>query len=305
MKISVVSPVYFGEQLVDELVSRLDNSLRQLSDDYEIILVEDGSPDNSWESIAKACSINSKVKGIKLSRNFGQHYAISCGLEYANGDWIVVMDCDLQDRPEEIGKLLEKALTGYDIVFAQRVDRQDTFLKRMSSLAFYKVFSYLTDTNQDPSVANFGIYSKKVINAVLSMQDTIRYFPTLVQWVGFNSTKIKVEHNARLDGHSSYSWKKLLTLAAKNIIAFSNKPLVIFVKLGMFISFLSFISGLIYLYKYFTGQIEVLGFTSIIITINFLAGLIILIIGVVGIYLARTFEQVKGRPRHIVEKEIN
>lgn len=305
MKISVVSPVYYGEQLVDELVSRLDNSLRQLSDDYEIILVDDGSPDNSWGSIEKVCSVNSKVKGIKLSRNFGQHYAISCGLEYANGDWIVVMDCDLQDRPEEIGKLLEKARTGYDIVFAQRVDRQDTFLKRMSSLAFYKVFSYLTDTNQDPSVANFGVYSKKVINAVLSMQDSIRYFPTLVQWVGFNSTKIKVEHNARLDGNSSYSWKKLLSLAAKNIIAFSSKPLVIFVKLGMIISFLSFISGLIYLFKYFTGQIEVLGFTSIIITINFLAGLIILIIGIVGIYLARTFEQVKGRPRHIVEKEIN
>ena len=206
MKISVVSPVYFGENLVEELVTRLDNSLTQICDDYEIILVEDGSPDDSWKSIEKACSVNSKVKGIKLSRNFGQHYAISCGLEHANGDWIVVMDCDLQDRPEEIRNLLEKALEGYDIVFAQRIERQDTFLKRMSSLAFYKVFSYLTDTQQDPSIANFGIYNKKVINAVLSMKDTIRYFPTLVQWVGFNSSKIEVEHNSRFDGHSSYSW---------------------------------------------------------------------------------------------------
>ena len=137
MKISIVSPVYFGEKLVQELVSRIIGTVSKITDDYEIILVEDGSPDKSWEEIQNACRANKKVKGIKLSRNFGQHYAITAGLQKASGDWVVVMDCDLQDRPEEITRLYEKAQEGYDTVFAQREFRQDSFIKRISSKIFY------------------------------------------------------------------------------------------------------------------------------------------------------------------------
>lgn len=305
MEISIVSPVYKGEKLIQELVNRLNAVLPEISKDYEIILVEDGSPDKSWKVIEELCKNNPKVKGIKLSRNFGQHYAITCGLNAAKGEWVVVMDCDLQDQPEEIPNLLNKAIEGYDIVFAQRENRQDVFLKKLSSTFFYKVFSYLTETKQDSSIANFGIYNKKVISAILSMNDYIRYFPTMVQWVGFNSIKLRVKHDSRLEGKSSYTFSKLLRLAFNNIISFSDKPLRILVKLGFYISSISFLMGTFYLYQYVIGKIVVLGFTSIIITITFLSGIIILTLGLVGIYVGKTFEQSKQRPTYIIQSELN
>ena len=192
MELSIVIPVYLGESMVFKLIERLTKSLSAVSNKYEIILVEDGSPDDSWDEIQKICAKNSTVKGIKLSRNFGQHYAITAGLKITQGKWIVVMDCDLQDQPEEIIKLINKAKEGFDIVYAQRSKREDRFLKRTSSKLFYKIFGYLTNTVQDPSIANFGIYHQNVIQAVLSMNDYIRFFPTMVQWVGFKSTKIQM-----------------------------------------------------------------------------------------------------------------
>ncbi len=305
MKISVVSPVYLGEKMVHLLVERLNNTLNAIGTDFEIILVEDGSPDNSWQEIEKVCQTDPNVKGIKLSRNFGQHYAITAGLQAAEGDWIVVMDCDLQDQPEEIPKLFEKTKSGYDIVYAQRTIRHDGFLKKLSSKLFYSVFGYLTGTEQDASIANFGIYHQKVIKAVLSMDDYIRYFPTMVQWVGFNSTKINVEHASRNEGKSSYSWRSLFKLATNNIIAFSDKPLRIVTRIGFALSMISFITGLVYFIRYLSGQIEVLGFTSLILAITFLSGIIISTLGLVGVYLGRTFEQAKGRPTYIVKERIN
>ncbi|NLL29122.1 MAG: glycosyltransferase family 2 protein [Bacteroidales bacterium] len=305
MKISIVIPVYKGEKMIQELVNRLNVVLQSISDDYEIILIEDGSPDNSWMVIEELCINDRKVRGIKLSRNFGQHYAITCGLNYAKGDWVVVMDCDLQDQPEEIPNLLNKANEGFDIVLAQRENRKDTFLKKLSSTLFYKVFSYLTETEQDASIANFGIYNKKVIASILSMNDYIRYFPTMVQWVGFDSIKLKVKHDSRFEGKSSYTLSKLLRLAFNNIISFSDKPLRILVKLGFYTSLISFLLGIFYLYQYFSGQIVVLGFASIIITISFLSGIIILTLGLVGIYVGKTFEQSKQRPNYIIQKIIN
>jgi len=305
MKISIVSPVYMGEKIIQELVSQLNEVSQKICNDYEIILVEDGSPDNSWRVIEEVCKNNSKVKGIKLSRNFGQHYAITCGLEAANGDWIVVMDCDLQDQPEEIPNLFNKAMEGYDIVVAQRENRQDSFFKKISSKLFYKLFSYLTNTEQDTTIANFGIYNRKVIQSILSMNDYIRYFPTMVQWVGFNSVKLKVKHSSRFEGKSSYTFSNLLKLAFNNILSFSDKPLKIFMKLGLYISTISFLIGIIYLLQYFSGHIVVLGFTSIIITITFLSGIIILTLGLVGIYVGKTFEQSKQRPTYIIHKKIN
>jgi glycosyltransferase involved in cell wall biosynthesis len=305
MMLSVVIPVYFGEKTNHELVKRLYGSLSALATNFEIILVDDGSPDDSWKTIEAICAENAYVKGVKLSRNFGQHYAITAGLNRAVGEWVIVMDCDLQDRPEEIPALYAKAMEGHDIVFAQRIDRQDSFLKRLSSQLFYRFFGYLTNTKQDPSIANFGIYHQRVIAAVLSMGDYVRYFPTMVQWVGFNSAKIEVEHANRQHGHSTYSWKSLLKLASLNIIAFSDKPLRLTVGFGFFMSLASFLLGAVYLYQYLNGQIEVLGFTSIIITITFLSGLIISTLGVVGIYLGKTFEQVKNRPNYIVDVVLN
>ena len=302
IEISIVSPVYRAEGLVKTLVDRLQIVLSSLEVTYEIILVDDASPDNSWAVMCAEAENNSQLKIFQLSRNFGQHNAITAGLSQAKGKWIVVMDCDLQDRPEEITALYREAQKGYDQVVARRVVRQDSWLKIMSSKAFYSLFSYLTDTTQDPSVANFGIYHRTVIDAILSMGDKIRYFPTMSQWVGFKRGHLDVKHEARPTGESSYNFRSLFALAFDNILAFSDKPLKLTVKLGFWIAFTSMIMGGYYLYQYGVGNIEVLGFASLIVSISFFSGMVIMILGIIGLYLGKTFEQVKARPQFIIRE---
>lgn len=305
IRFSVVSPVYGCPVAIPELCRRLHSALQVISIDYEIILVEDGSPDDSWERILEECRNDPRVKGIKLSRNFGQHYAITAGLDFARGEWVVVMDCDLQDRPEEISVLYNKALEGYDLVFARRANRHDSYAKILTSKLFYSVFSYMTDSNQDSSIANFGVYHYRVIDSILSMEDKVRYFPTMAQWVGFSQTSISVEHNLRKEGKSSYTWKRLLRLAVDNMIAFSDKPLRLTIQLGMYVSIVSFIVATFYFMRYLIGGITVSGFTTLILSIWFLSGIIVLILGVMGVYLGRMFNQVKDRPTYIVQKTEN
>ena len=303
--ISVVSPVYRGEKMVAELVRRIKENVATITENFEIILVNDASPDASWAEIQKACAADVRVKGINLSRNFGQHYAITAGLHYAKGEWVVVMDCDLQDRPEEIPHLYSKAQEGYDSVFAQRVQRTDGFFKRMSSRVFYVLFSYLTETRQDPTVANFGIYHRKVIDAILSMHDHIRYFPTMVQWVGFRKAYLPIVHDERLEGKSSYNFKRLMRLALDTIIAFSDKPLRLAAKGGLVMALMAFLVGVVYFVRYCMGEIDVLGYASLIISIWFLSGIMIFLSGVLGIYIGKTFEKAKDRPVFIVQDQMN
>jgi len=303
--LSIVSPVYRAENIVEELVKQIIESVSSITEDFEIILVNDASPDNSWKKIAEACANHSRVKGIDLSRNFGQHYAITAGLNYAQGEWVVVMDCDLQDRPDEIPNLYRKAQEGWDSVFAQRIVRTDGFVKKLLSKQFYSLFSYLTDTVQDPSVANFGIYRRCVVDAILSMNDQIRFFPTMVQWVGFRKFYLPVQHAERFEGSSTYNFKGLFRLALNTILAFSDKPLRLTAKVGFIIAILSFILGICYLGLYLTGHIQVIGFTSIILSMWFLSGVIMSILGMVGIYIGKVFEKVKERPTFIVAKHLN
>lgn len=303
--ISIVSPVYKAEEIVHELVEQITNCMKEITTDFEIVLVEDGSPDNSWSEIEKICEVNKHVKGIKLSRNFGQHKAISAGLENAKGDWIVVMDCDLQDRPQEIINLYNKATEGYDIVLAQRKTRNDSFFKRLSSKLFYKTFAYLTGIPQDESVANFGIYSRKVINALNSMRETARAFPIMIKWVGFSKTHIEVTHAERFTGKSSYDFKRLINLALDIIVSYSDKPLRLTIKIGFFISLFSILFAMYNLIAYLTGYIKVTGYASLIVSIWFLSGLIIFIIGIVGLYIGKTFDGVKRRPIYIIDKHLN
>ncbi len=240
VKLSIVSPVYRAEKIIPELVSRIINAASKMTENFEIILVEDCGPDKSWEAIELECKNNTKIKGIKLSRNFGQHYAITAGLNYAKGEWVVVMDCDLQDVPEEIPNLYQKAQEGFDIVLARRYERQDTFFKRLSSKVFYSTLSYLTGVKQDATVANFGIYHQKVIKAIINMKESIKYFLSMVKWVGFKSTKLNVQHAERVEGSSSYNLKRLLNLALDIILAYSDKPLRLTVKAGLIISLSAF-----------------------------------------------------------------
>ncbi len=303
--ISIVSPVYGAENIVDNLVKEIEKHITPLTNEFEILLVEDGSPDKSWKKITENCLKNPKVKGIKLSRNFGQHYAITAGLQNAKGKWIIVMDCDLQDRPDQFHKLFKKAKEGYEIVLARRSVRQDNYFKRLSSKIFYSLFGYLTDTKQDNTIANFGCYHKNAITAILSMKDHIRYFPTMCQWVGFSKICVDVEHGERETGKSSYSWNKLFQLAWNNIIAFSDKPLKLTIYFGLLISLTSGIIGIYYLINYLLGNMIVLGYTSLIISIWFLSGVIIFILGIVGVYIGKMFEKVKERPVYIVQKRLN
>jgi len=305
MKFSIISPIYKAENILPTLVKRIEESMLEITTDFEIILVEDGSPDNSWEEIERLSKSNKRIVGIELSRNFGQHYAITAGLDHAKGEWIVVMDCDLQDQPEEISKLYSKAKEGYDVVLASRQARQDTFFKRTFSFLFYKVLSYLTGYKQDESVANFGIYHKDVVSAIVKMRESIRYFPTMVKWVGFKTTKIKVEHAQRLGGETSYNMKKLIKLAIDIILAYSDKPLQIMIKIGFIISASSMFVALYFLFKWISGMISVTGFTSLIVSIWFLSGVIMMTLGIVGLYIGKTFEGVKNRPIYIIKSKTN
>ena len=303
--ISIVSPVYRAEKCIDELVAQIEKEVGEITPSYEIILVEDCGPDDSWGKIEKLCGKSDKIIGIKLSRNFGQHYAITAGLDQSKGDWVVVMDCDLQDRPDQIRKLYNKALEGYDVVQGRREDRKDSFFKKQFSWLFYRTLAYLSGYSQDNTIANFGIYSRKVIDAISAMRETIRFFPTMVAWVGFKKTSIEIEHSMRAEGKSSYTISKLFNLALDIILAFSDKPLRIIIKLGLFTSLASFIYLVYNIYKYFTDQIIVMGYTSLIISIWFLSGLIMLMLGIVGLYIGKTFESTKNRPIYLIDKKLN
>lgn len=303
--ISIVSPVYKAEKIVDLLVRRVSSEVSKITTSYEIILVEDGSPDASWEAIERNCLQDKRVKGIKLSRNFGQHYAITAGLDHAQGEWIVVMDCDLQDRPEEIINLYQKALEGYDIVLARRHERQDSLLKRFFSWSFYQVLSYLTGTKHDPAVANFGIYHRKVIQAVCQMRESIRVFPIMVRWTGFKTVKLDVIHAERKVGKTTYNFKRLMNLALDIMLAYSDKPIRLTIKLGLAISILAFLFALFLLFEYVSGIITVPGYASIIISVWFLSGLIIMTLGIIGLYVGKIFEGVRNRPIYVINTKLN
>ena len=306
IKLSIVIPVYNAANTIEELVSQLHTNCKSLDLKYEIILVDDRGPDHSWDVIQKICKTDLTVKALQLSRNFGQHPAITAGLEIVNGDYIIVMDCDLQDRPDQIPKLYNYIISeDLDVVLARRAERQDSFTKRMSSKYFYKTLSYFTNTKQDSSVANFGIYKIQAIKEVVRMGDFVRFFPLFIRWVGFNIGYLDVQHSSREDGGSNYTLRKLWNLALDNIISFSNKPLYMTINLGIGIIFLSFLAIIINLYKYFDGQIEIIGYTSTIILFSFFFGVVIFILGVIGIYVAKIFDQVKGRQVYIIKEKIN
>lgn len=303
MYVSVIATIYNSANSVEELVKNILNAVSLFAEQsFEIILVDDGSNDNSWITIEQLAITIPNLKGIKLSRNFGQHYAISCGIEQAKGEWIVVMDGDMQDNPQEISRLIDKTKEGYKIVTANRINRKDNFYKKITSILFWKTLSYLTGKQMHHTISNFGIYHKDVIRSIISMRDNIRFFPTMANWVGFPKTTIDVEHNARHEGKSTYTSKKMIQLALDVILVNSEKPLKLVIKTGLLISFISFIIGTYYFYRFITNQIVVPGYASTIISIWFLGGLIIFILGILGLYIGKTFDAVKNRPYYIIEK---
>lgn len=314
MYISIISPVYKGEKMIEELIRRITESVLVLPgigkdidaiNGYEIILVNDQSPDNSWQEIERHCHKDKHVKGINLSRNFGQPYAITAGLTYSTGDYVVVLDCDLQNRPEEIPRLYAKAKEGFDIVYACRVERADSFMKKMSSVIFHKVYNYLSGLNTNKEIAEFGIYSRKVVDTYCSIPEYARTFVELIQTLGYNVSTIDVEHAERVEGESSYTLSKLLTLSFNAMISNTNKPLQLSVALGFGMSFFSLLLNILNIFAGFIGWNEVAGYTTTIFSIWFVGGLILGMMGILGLYIGKIFDQVKGRPIFIVKDLLN
>lgn len=305
MLLSIVSPIYKGEKMIDELVYRIEASVSQISSDYEIILVNDNSPDNSWQKIKDLCIKDKRVKGVELSRNFGQHYAITAGLSFAKGEWVVVMDCDLQDNPDEIPNLFAKAQEGWDIVYARRANRKDKPMKRLSSTIFHSVYDWLSGLHTDKAIANYGIYKKCVIDEFNKMPECSRSFGSLISYLGFRTTAIDVKHSQRLEGKSSYSLTKLLRLSYDVIISNSNKPLMMTVFMGFIMSLLSFLLAIYNIVAKLLGLILVSGYTSTVFSIWFVGGLILFVMGILGLYIGKIFDQVKGRQLFIVRSKLN
>lgn len=304
MLFSVVIPVYGCKGALPELYNRLTDTLTGICEDYEIILVNDGCPQNSWETVEKLCKMDNHVIGIELSRNFGQMKAILAGLDYSSGKWIVVMDCDLQDRPEDIKRLFEKANEGYDVVIARRIKRRDSFFKSLVSKMFYRVYDFATDGNYDGSLCNFSVVKKEVIKNYRKMREQHRGYVMYLNWLGFRHTVVEVERDPRFEGESSYTFKKRCMMALDLLTSQSDKILRLSVGVGLVMTFVSVIAIIYILIQYFTVHVSP-GWTSIVI-INFLiGGLMIMTIGVVGIYVGNIFMQTKERPLYVIRQTLN
>ncbi|SKA62375.1 dolichol-phosphate mannosyltransferase [Succinivibrio dextrinosolvens DSM 3072] len=304
MLFSVIVPVYGCREALCELYRRLTSSILSITDDYEIILVNDCCPQNSWELIEDICSKDHHVIGLNLSRNFGQMKAILAGLDYSKGDFVVVMDCDLQDRPEEIQNLYSEIIKGYDIVFARRKKRQDGILKKLLSGAFYKVYKYATDGNYDGAVCNFSIVRRNVVENYCKMREYHRGYVMYMKWLGYKQSIVDVAHDERYEGKSSYNLKKRFDLAVDLLTSQSDKILRLFLMGGFIISFVSFFSIIFLLLRKLLSDVPI-GWTSLIATMMFIGGVIIMVIGVVGMYVGNIFMQTKNRPLYIVREKIN
>jgi dolichol-phosphate mannosyltransferase len=303
-KITVVSPVYKAGKIVDELVKRVSSEISALTDEYEIILVEDCGGDDSWEKIENNCRQNGNIKGIKLSRNFGQHYAISAGLREATGDLIIIMDCDLQDDPVHFNKLYNEYRKGYDVVFTKRISRKHSLFKSVTAKIYNSLFVIFADKNYDLNVGSMTMISRRVRDEFIKLKDQDRLYIQLIKWIGFKSTYVPVEHRERYEGKSTYSVSKLFFTAMQGWTSYSDKLLRLSIYSGLFISFITLLVGIYIVASYFMKSFQP-GWPSLIVAILFSTGLILMSIGIAGIYIGKIFEQTKERPLYIIDKKIN
>jgi dolichol-phosphate mannosyltransferase len=302
--VSVVSPVYGCAVCLEELVDRIEAALRPICANFEIILVDDASPDGAWARMQELAGHRPSVRGVRFSRNFGQHAAISAGLLEARGDTIIVMDCDLQDRPEEIPKLLSALSDKVEIALAQRVDRQDSALKRFWSWCFYRFLGWLTGAAYDHTTANFGAYGRRVVNAINAMPEHDRFFPMMAQWTGFETARVPVVHESRGHGKSGYNFRRLLRLGLNIALSYSDKPLMLVVSLALCSALLAIGVAIYSIVLYAEGKTQVAGFTSIIASVWILGSAILASIGVVGLYVGRLFNSAKGRPHFVIAEKV-
>jgi glycosyltransferase involved in cell wall biosynthesis len=291
--LSVVISVYNERSLIDQLVKRVKTSLKLITEDFEIRIVDDGSQDKTWTSIENEAKSEKKIKGIKFSRNFGHHYAINAGLHNSEGEWVVVMDGDLQDRPEVIPALYKKAQEGFEVVFVSRQNRPEKLYYLIAQKIFYWLLKILSGINFDSRQANFSIINKKVVEAFKSFPENARFYGSTIKWLGFKRSFIIANHGKRYSGKPSYTLKKRLTLASDIILSFSERPLKFIIGLGLLMSFISILFAHWIIYGTIKLGYAVIGWLSGIVSTLFSTGMILIVLGIIGIYLGRIFEEVK------------
>jgi polyisoprenyl-phosphate glycosyltransferase len=303
-KLSVLIPVFNDEEVLDELHQRLMAVLPPLCNEPEIVLVDDGSSDGSWKKIEALKKINPAIAGIKLMRNFGQQNAIAAGLDQVSGDLVVIMDSDLQDRPEDIQKLMA-ALQLHDasMAIAQWKTRKDGFFKKLVSRLFYKVSQKITKINHKPNLGIFRVVTGEVIEELKKYREKTATSISLLYWIGMDYVTVELDRDARFAGKSGYNLKKMLKLSLDRIFSFSMFPIRAAIYTGLTVSLLSFIFGIILILRYFLGIVAP-GWTSTIVLLLFLFGMNFVFLGVIGEYLGRIFLESKQRPKYIIRKTL-
>ena len=304
-ELSVIVPLYNEKSIVKELNKRLNQTLLRMHIAYEIILIDDGSDDETWSEILLAAKGNEFITGVKLTKNFGQHHAITAGIAQARGNWAVIMDGDLQDEPEIIPKLYEKALEGFDIVFVSRIKRKEKYLYQLAQRFFYFTLKFLSNIDFEPRQANFSIISRKVMISYLKFSEQSRFYGSTIKWLGFHTSSISATHGKRFVGKPSYTLKKRFKLAADIILAFSDRPLRIAIGLGLVMSALSILMVTWILIGVSSWGFSVVGWPSLIAAIFFSTGIILVILGILGVYLGQVFKEVKNRPLYLISDSIN
>ena len=304
-KINVIAPIYNEQELIKEFVSRVTKSLNSITDDYKVILIDDGSKDNSWNIIETICDEDKKISGIQLSKNFGHHYAITAGIHNSDAEWTIVMDSDLQDRPEVIPDLYKKANEGYDIVFVSRVQRPESFVYQILQKIFYLILRTLSGIKFDSRQANFSIINKKVVEAFKNFPEQARFYGSTINWLGFKRSFIEASHGERFAGKPSYTIRKRFKLASDIILSFSDRPLKFAIYIGIAMALASFFMFSWIILGVLRGGFSVTGWASLISSVFLIGGVQITIVGIIGVYLSKVFGEVKNRPLFVISNKKN
>jgi glycosyltransferase involved in cell wall biosynthesis len=299
--ISVIIPVFNEEKNISSVYNRCVSVLDSIGESFELIFVNDGSKDNTFQMVYQLSKTDARVKYISLSRNFGHQIAVSAGLEACCGDYAVIIDADLQDPPELIGNLYSKAKEGFDVVYAKRQLRKgETFFKSITAKFFYRLLKKITAINIPLDTGDFRIISRKVVNVLKQMPEQQKFLRGQIAWVGFNQTAVEYQREERSAGTSGYTVKKMISLAMDGITSFSNLPLRIATIAGFLVSGITFCVALYALYSRFISKDYVPGWTSIIISVLFIGGVQLITIGIIGEYISRISSNVRNRPLYVI-----
>ena len=307
-KVSVVIPMYYEEEVAQECYNRVSKVLNSLHDyEYEIVFINDGSKDKTLEILEKIAENDKNVKVISFARNFGHQCAVTAGLKYVSGDAIVIIDADLQDPPELIPEMLKLWEYGNEVIYGKRKTREgESKFKLLTAKMFYQTLNALSDVEIPKDTGDFRLVDKKVVDVINSLPEHNKFLRGLFSWVGFKQIPFEYERKERFAGKTKYPLKKMLKLASDGIISFSTKPLKIVGGLGIFSVAISLII-LIYAIFSFIFNLNNLtsGWTSLMVTMTFLSGIILISLWMIGEYIARIYDEVKGRPQYIIDKTIN